>query len=223
TDAGVTWTFTGLRDTRQISRVLVHPTNPDIVYVGALGHAFGPNAERGLFRSTDGGKSWKNVLFRGDSAAIADVVMDPSDLRTLYAATFQVVRKPWDIVAGGAGSALFKSTDGGDTWTELTHNPGLPRGVLGNIGLAVSPVRSTLVWAMIQADSGGMYRSDDAGATWRRVNSRWDIRWRPFYFSRVFADPKDTNVVYQPNGTLYKSTDGGKTFKSVRKYDELWD
>ena len=223
TDAGVTWTFVGLRDSRQISRVLVHPTNPDIVYVGALGHAFGPNAERGLFRSTDGGKSWKNVLFRSDSAGIADVVMDPSDPRTLYAATFQVVRKPWDIVAGGEGSALFKSTDGGDTWTELTRNPGLPRGVLGNIGIAVSPVKSTLLWAMVQADSGGLYRSDDAGATWRRVNSRWDIRWRPFYFSRVFADPKDTNVVYQPNGTLFKSTDGGKTFKSVRKYDELWD
>jgi len=223
TDAGATWSFLGLKDTRQIAAVLVHPWNPDLVYVAALGHGFGPNPERGVFRSKDGGKTWDKILFRNDSAGAGDLVMDPANPSTLYAATWQVVRRPWDISSGGAGSAIYKTTDGGDHWTELTHNPGLPKGTLGNIGLAVSPANPRILWAMLEADSGGLYRSGDAGATWQRINSRSDIHWRPFYFTRVFADPADTNTVYLPNGTLFRSTDGGKKFTEVRSYGDLWD
>ncbi|MGH7754329.1 MAG: VPS10 domain-containing protein, partial [Gemmatimonadales bacterium] len=223
TDGGATWTHLGLRDTRHIAGVIVHPWNPDIVYVAALGHAYGPNPERGVFRSKDGGKTWQKILFRSDSAGVTDLVMDPTDPAVLYAATWQMVRKPWDIVSGGPGSALYKTTDGGDHWTELTHNSGLPKGTLGNIGIAVSPANPRRVWAIIEADSSGLYRSEDAGATWQRINKRRNIHWRPFYFSRVFADPVDTNTVYLPNGVLYRSTDGGKRFTEVRPYNDLWD
>lgn len=222
-DGGATWTSLGLKDTRHISVVLTHPWNPDIVWVAAMGHAFGPNAERGVFRSTDGGKSWSKTLFRGDSVGAIDLVLDPSDPNVLYASMWQMVRKPWDVISGGPGSGLFKSTDGGVTWTEISRNPGLPKGTLGNIGLAVSRANPQLVWAMIEADSGGLFKSTDAGATWKRVNKRTDIHWRPFYFSRVYADPVDTNTVYLPNGTLYRSTDGGKKFAEVKPYGELWD
>ncbi len=225
TDAGATWSFLGLKETRHIAKVIVHPWNPDLVYVAALGRAFGPNPERGVFRSKDGGKTWDKILFRSDSAGATDLVMDPTNPAVLYAATWQVVRRPWDIVSGGAGSALYKTVDGGDHWTELTRNAGLPRGTLGNIGLAVSPANPRIVWAMIEADSGGLYRSGDAGATWQSINrkSNPNIHWRPFYFSRVFADPVDTNTVYLPNGVLYRSTDGGRKFTEVRPYNDLWD
>jgi photosystem II stability/assembly factor-like uncharacterized protein len=223
TDAGQTWTFLGLKDTRHISRVIVHPWDPDIVYVAALGHAFGPNSERGVFRTKDGGKSWEKILFRGDSAGATDLQMDPSDPNVLYAATWQVVRKPWTIESGGAGSGMFKSTDGGDHWTEISHNPGLPKGLLGNMGIAVSQANPKLLWAIVEADSGGLFKSTDAGATWKLINGKKGIHWRPFYFSKVYADPSDTNTVYLPNGTLYRSTDGGKKFTSVREYGDLWD
>ena len=223
TDGGATWSFLGLKDTRQIAAVLVHPWNPDLVYVAALGHAFGPNPERGVFRSKDGGKTWDKILFRNDSAGVTDLVTDPSNPAILYAATWQVVRRPWDISSGGPGSAIYKTTDGGDHWTELTHNPGLPTGTLGNIGLAVSRPNPHILWAMLEADSGGLYRSGDAGATWQRINAKSSIHWRPFYFTRVFADPADTNTVYLPNGTLFRSADGGKHFSEVRGYNDLWD
>ncbi len=223
TDGGSSWTFLGLRETRQIARVVVHPWNPDLVYVAALGHAHGPNPERGVFRSKDGGKTWEKILFRNDSTGATDLQMDPGDPNVLYASTWQVVRKPWDIVSGGAGSAIYKTTDGGDHWTELTHNEGLPKGVLGNIGLAVSPANPERVWAMIEADSGGLYRSENGGVSWKRINAKSSIHWRPFYFSRVFADPADTNTVYLPNGTLFRSTDGGLHFSEVRPYNDLWD
>ena len=215
TDAGKTWTPLGLADTRQISRVRVHPTNPDIVYVGAMGHVFGPSEERGVYKTTDGGKSWKRILYRNDSTGITDLVMDPADPQTLYAAFWQAWRTPWKLVSGGAGSGIFKTTDGGEHWTEITRNPGLPRGVIGNIGLAVSPVNRNHVWAIVEADSGGVFRSMDGGATWTRTNSDRRLRQRAWYYTRIFADPAKENSVYVLNTGMYRSTDDGKTFQSI--------
>ncbi|MGH7602447.1 MAG: WD40/YVTN/BNR-like repeat-containing protein [Gemmatimonadaceae bacterium] len=215
-DGGKTWTSLGLVETRQISRVRVHPTNPDIAYVGALGHVFGPNTERGVFKTTDGGKSWRKVLYRNDSTGISDLVMDAKDPETLYAAFWQAWRTPWQLVSGGAGSGIFKTTDGGEHWTEITRNPGLPAGIIGNIGLAVSPVNPSHVWALVEADSGGVFRSLDGGATWTRTNSDHRLRQRAWYYTRIFADPKDENTVYVLNTGMYRSTDNGKTFRPIR-------
>ena len=230
TDGGATWDTLGLAETRQISRVIVHPWNPDIVYVAALGHESGPNPERGVYRSKDGGKTWQKVLFVNDSVGATDLVMDPTNPNVLYAAMWRVQRKPWDLISGGAGDGMYKTTDGGDHWTDITHNPGLPKGIIGNVGLAVSPANHQLVWAMIESDSGGLFRSDDGGAKWTRVNDAnnksldgMGPHWRPFYFSKVTADPKDVNTLYLPNGVLFRSTDGGKHFTQVQPYDNLWD
>ena len=215
TDGGKKWTFLGLAETQQIARVVVHPTNPDIVYVAAQGHAFGPNAERGVYKTTDGGKTWNKVLFRNDSTGAAELVLDAANPDVLYAGLWQAVRQPWRLVSGGAGGGLFKSTDAGEHWTELTKNPGLPVGLWGNIGIAVSAAKPARVWALIEADSGGVYRSDDGGATWRYLNSEHKLRERAWYYMKIFADPKDSNVVWAPNTNLYKSTDGGVTFRHV--------
>ncbi|MDQ6689751.1 MAG: glycosyl hydrolase, partial [Gemmatimonadota bacterium] len=215
TDAGKTWTSLGLADTRQISRVRVHPSNPDIVYVGAQGHVFGPSPERGVYKTADGGKSWRKILYRNDSTGITDLVMDAKDPETLYAAFWQAWRTPWQLVSGGAGSGIFKSTDGGAHWTEITRNPGLPQGVIGNIGLAVSPVNPSHVWAIVEADSGGVFRSLDGGATWTRTNSDRRLRQRAWYYTRIFADTKDENSVYVLNTGMYRSNDNGKTFRNV--------
>src|SRR5436190_12017236 len=168
TDAGKTWKHMGLADTRQIARVRVHPRNPDIVYVAALGHVFGPNDERGVFRSTDGGKSWQKVLYRSNKAGATDLILDPNNPNTIYAALWEVYRQPWTLESGGPGSGVFKSTDAGDTWSDITRNQGLPKGTIGNIGLAVSPVNSDRVWAIVEADEGGVFRSDNAGKTWSK-------------------------------------------------------
>ncbi|MBX6331178.1 MAG: glycosyl hydrolase [Gemmatimonadaceae bacterium] len=216
TDGGKTWTHVGLNNTRQISRIRIDPTNPDIVYVGALGHVWAPNPERGVYKTTDGGKTWKKILFRNDSTGVSDLILDPNDPNTIYAAFWQAGRKPWQLVSGGAGSGLFKSTDGGATWTELTRNPGLPKGIIGDIGIAVSPANSQRVWAIVEADSGGVFRSDDGGKTWTRTNSEAKLRQRAWYYSRIFADPKDANTLYAVNVGFYRSTDGGKTFKPIR-------
>jgi photosystem II stability/assembly factor-like uncharacterized protein len=213
TDGGRTWTSMGLRETRHIARVRVHPTDPNIVYVGALGHAFGNNPERGVYKSTDGGVTWARILYRNDSTGISDLIMDPNDPNTLYAAFWHAYRRPWMLNSGGPGGGLMKTTDGGATWTELTANPGLPRGIWGKVGIAVSPANSRRVWAIIEADSGGVYRSDDAGATWQYLNRDRSLRQRAWYYSKIYADPKDTNVVYGLNVQFFRSTDGGRTFR----------
>jgi photosystem II stability/assembly factor-like uncharacterized protein len=213
-DAGKTWAYMGLGETQYISRVVTHPTDPNIVYVGALGHVFGPNPERGVFRTRDGGRTWEKVLFRNDSTGIADLVMDPTNPNVLYAGFWQAGRKPWLLVSGGAGSGMFRTTDGGDHWTELTHNQGLPPGIWGNIGIAVSPAKPSRVWALIEADSGGVYRSDDGGATWQFLNGDRNLRQRAWYYTKIFAHPSDTNVIYAGNVGGYISRDGGRTFQS---------
>ena len=216
TDAGKTWTSLGLERTRQISKVRVHPTNPDIVYVAAEGNIWAPTPDRGIYRSKDGGKTWDKILFRNDSTGAADLAMDPSNPNVLYAAFWQAGRTPWMLISGGAGSGIFKTTDGGDHWTEISHNRGMPEGIFGNIGLSVSAANPNRIFAIIEADSGGVYRSDDAGATWTRTNADRSLRQRAWYYTKIHADPRDTNIVYVNNVNFQKSTDGGKTFRPVR-------
>ena len=215
TDGGKTWAFLGLADTRHISRVRVHPTNPDLVYVGAQGHVWGPNAERGVFRSKDGGKSWAKILYRNDSTGIADLAMDPTNPSVLYAGFWQVYRKPWTLESGGKGSGMFKSTDGGDTWSEITRNKGLPAGLWGNIGISVSGANAQRIYANIEAEEGGIFRSDDGGATWTRTNAERKLRQRAWYYTKVHADPKNADVVYVNNVSFQVSRDGGKTFSNL--------
>lgn len=212
TDGGKTWRHLGLKETQAISRIRVHPTNPNIVYVAALGHVYGDNEERGVFRSKDGGNTWKKVLYVSDKAGAADLIIDRTNPNVLYASTWQVYRKAWKMWGGGPDSKLFKSLDGGDTWVDLTKNPGMPEGPIGKIGVTVSPADPNRVWATVEANEGGIFRSDDAGWTWERVNSERKLRQRAFYYSRLVADPFDKDVVYGLNVGFHKSTDGGKTF-----------
>ena len=213
-DAGRTWTNMGLRDSRQIGRVRIHPENPDLVYVAALGHTFGSNHERGVFRSRDGGRSWSCVLFVNDSTGAADLCLDPRNPRVMYATTWQAHRTPWSLESGGPGSGLWKSSDGGDTWKRLTEE-GLPKGPWGRVGVAVSPANTDRVWAMIEADSGGVYRSDDAGRSWKRVNSGRNLRQRAWYYTHIYADPQSADVVYVLNVGFFRSKDGGATFETL--------
>ena len=215
-DAGKTWKNVGLEDTRHIGAVRVHPKNPDIVYVAALGHLWGPNDQRGVFRSTDGGKTWKQVFTRGVNAGAVDLILDPNSPSIIYAAFWDMHRVPWDLESGGPGSGLFKSTDGGDTWTDLSRNPGLPKGVLGRIGITVSPVNSDRLWALVEAEDGGVFRSDDAGKTWTKVNQDRKLRQRAWYYSRIFADPLKPDTVFAVNTSFYRSDDGGKSFNAIR-------
>lgn len=215
-DGGKTWKNIGLADSEQISRVRVDPRNPDLVYVAAIGHVWGDNDQRGIFRTKDGGKTWEKVLYRNAATGASDLVIDPSNPSTLYAALWQFGRKPYRMDSGGEGGGLFKSTDGGDSWTEISRNKGLPSGVLGKINVAVSPVNSNRVWAMVEAKDGGLYRSDDAGETWQRVSESSEIRQRPWYFNRVYADTQNENTVYVLNVGFERSIDGGRTFSPVR-------
>jgi photosystem II stability/assembly factor-like uncharacterized protein len=215
TDAGKTWTHLGLADTRYIARVRIHPQHPDVVYVAALGHAYGPNRERGIFRSTDGGKNWQQVLFRSEDSGACDLSMDPQNPRVLYAALWEVQRTPWSLESGGPGSGLYKSVDGGDSWMDLTQNPGLPTGLKGRIGVAVSPASPDRVWAIIDAEDGGLFRSDNGGATWQRISAERNLLLRPWYYCHLFADPQDADTMYVLNIQAYKSTDGGRTFTQL--------
>ena len=215
-DGGKTWRHMGLDQTYHIGAVRVHPKNPDIVYVAALGHLWGPNEERGVYRSTDGGATWKQVLTRGPDAGAVDLAMDPGNPRVLYASFWQVRRNPYHFDSGGPGSGLWKSTDGGDTWTDISRAPGLPRGVLGRIGVTVSPANPERVWALVEAADGGVFRSDNAGRTWTKVNDQNILRQRAWYYSHIFADPQNADTVYALNTGMYRSIDGGRTFASIR-------
>ena len=215
TDAGKTWKKVGLADTRQISRVRIHPRNPDLVYVAALGHTFGPNEERGVFRSSDGGKTWKKILYKGPKAGAVDLVFDPSNPNVLYAAFWESSRMPWNLESGGPGSGVWKSIDGGDTWSDLTRMPGMPKGTIGRIGITVSPANPDRLWAIVEADDGGVLRSDNAGRTWTRVNEQRMLRQRAWYYSRIYADPKNAERVYVLNVGFHRSNDGGRTFQSI--------
>ena len=228
TDAGQTWTHLGLDDAQHIARIVVDPRDPDRVIVAAMGHASGKNTMRGVYRSTNGGKNWERVLFGDDSTGAIDVAMDPSNPRILYSSLWHMERTPWGFTAGNG--SLWKSNDGGDTWKNLTFNPGMPKNPLGRIGVSVSPANPQRVYANIECppedSTGGMFRSDDAGATWQRTNG--DQRWmvRPWYYNVVTADPSDTNTVYAMNLATWKSTDGGRTFTRLRvphgDTHELW-
>jgi photosystem II stability/assembly factor-like uncharacterized protein len=212
TDAGRTWKNVGLKDSRHIGAVIIDPRNPDIALVAALGHAWGPNSERGVFRTADGGKTWQKVLYKDDNTGAIDVVFDPRNSSVVYASLWQVRRQPWYFNSGGPGSGLYKSVDGGLTWKQLRGN-GLPEGNLGRIGIAVSGADSNRVYALIEAMEGGLFRSNDAGNSWIRVNDDERYRQRAWYFTHVFADPKQVDTVYVLNTGAFRSNDGGKTFE----------
>jgi photosystem II stability/assembly factor-like uncharacterized protein len=211
-DAGKTWTHIGLDDTRHIGAVIVDPHDPNIVFVAALGHAFGPNKDRGVYRSTDGGKNWQNVLFKDDKTGAIDIVFDPNNSHVLYASLWQALRTPWSFESGGPGSGLYKSSDSGATWERLEGH-GFPEGVLGRIGVAVSPADSSRIFALVEAEKGGLYRSDDAGATWERVTDDHRFRQRAWYFTHIFADPTNADSLYILNTGMFRSTDAGKSFQ----------
>jgi photosystem II stability/assembly factor-like uncharacterized protein len=210
-DAGRTWKNMGLRDTRHIGAVIVHPSNPEIVLVAALGHAFGPNEERGVFRSADGGGTWTRVLYKDRDTGAIDVTFDPDNPNIVYASLWQMRRQPWNFSSGGPGSGLYKSADAGITWKRLEGH-GLPDGILGRIGVSVAGGASGRVYAMIEASEGGLFRSEDEGANWTRVNEDHRFRQRAWYFTHVFADPVTPDVVYVLNTGAFRSADGGKSF-----------
>ena len=228
TDAGKTWTRIGLEDSRQIGKVLVDPRDPNIVYVAALGHAYGPNPERGVYKSTDGGQTWQAVLHKDDNTGAIDLAFDPQDPQTIYASLWQTRRPPWNVypASNGPGSALYKSTDGGAHWTQLTN--GLPNEGVGRIGIAVAPSNHNRVYAIVDAKQGGLYRSDDGGATWHLQDSEHRIWGRGWYFGVVAVDPKNPDLVYVSNTSMYRSTDGGKSFVSFKgapggdDYHSIW-
>ena len=218
TDGGRTWAHAGLRDVGQIARIRIHPRDPNLVYVAAVGRAFGPNPERGVFRSKDGGKTWEKVLSISPKTGATDLAMDAVNPRVLYAAAWTGERKPWTIISGSAESGLYKSTDGGDRWVKL--GGGLPEGVVGKIGVAVSPADPERVWALVEAadEAGGLYRSDDAGATWRRLetNARRRLYQRTWYYQHIVADPRDRNRAYVMNVDNFRTEDGGSTWQEIK-------
>jgi len=223
-DGGDTWTHVGLEETRHVARLRIHPTNPDIVFVAAMGDMFGPNPERGVYRTTDGGGTWEQILYRGETTGAVDLAIDSTDPKVIIAALNHHVTYPWDEESGGPSSGLFKSTDGGDSWTDITRNPGMPTGLVGKICIAISPARSSRLYAFIEADrgEGGIYRSDDGGSTWQLTHQDPGKMEIPNSYNHITADTRDPDVVYiQPITGLHKSTDAGQTFERVRM--ENWD
>lgn len=213
-DSGKSWEQTGLKDSRFIPRVRIHPKNPDVVYAAVLGDIFKPTPDRGVYKSTDGGYNWEKILYVNEVSGAIDLIMDPNDPETLYATTWEVKRTPYSLESGGPGSKMFKSTDGGKNWTEISRNPGLPEGLLGIMGITVSPVNSNRLWAIVENLNGGVFRSDDGGKTWEKTNEDRNLRQRAWYYTRIYADTQEENTVYVVNVRYHKSTDGGKTFTS---------
>ena len=226
-DGGRSWRNIGLKDTRHITRIVIHPKNPDIVWVAASGHLFGPNDERGVYKTINGGLTWQRILFANNQAGAIDLVMEPGNPQTLYASTWRVIRTPFSLESGGEGSALWKSTDGGETWTNLMDKKGMPKKeTIGIIGVTVSVTNPERVWAIIEAKSGGLYRSDDGGETWSKQSDDANIRQRAWYYNKIFADPKNENTIYALNVGFYRSRDGGKTFQPIPTphgdHHDLW-
>jgi photosystem II stability/assembly factor-like uncharacterized protein len=226
-DAGRTWTHVGFRDSHAISRIRIHPSNPDVVFVASFGQYGGPSAERGVFKSTDRGKTWKKTLFRDEKTGAVDLSIDPRNPDVIYASLWEAYRLEYQMSSGGPGSGLFKSTDGGETWREITRNPGMPAGVIGRIGVSVSGADSNRVYALVEHEKGGLFSSDDGGATWRLVNDNRNIRQRAFYYTHVHADPVAKDTVYMLNVSAFRSTDGGKTLENFGQgthsdHHDLW-
>jgi photosystem II stability/assembly factor-like uncharacterized protein len=212
TDGGRTWTNIGLKETRHISKIRIHPTNPDIVFVSAVGDMFGTNPERGVFRTKDGGKTWQKVLYKSEQAGAFDLTMDPTNPNVLFASLNDFQRMPWDETSGGPDSGLYKTTDGGETWTNITRNPGMPKGPVGKMGVSISAARPSRVYALIESVEGGVYRSDDGGATWQRVSTDRELLRIPAAYLHITADTQDPDTVYVQHVAVWKSTDGGRTF-----------
>ena len=229
TDAGKTWSYIGLGETHIITWILVDPNNPDVAYVAALGHLYGPNPERGVFKTADGGRTWRKILYVNDHTGAATLAMNLRNPQVIYASMWQMSRQPWNFSSGGPDSGIYKSTDGGASWSNITHNPGLPTDIIGKASLSVAPSDPNIVYAMIQArvagQAGALFRSDDAGKTWRLVNSEQEISQRAFYSGRVWLDPKDPHTLYITAVVLYVSHDGGKTFTTLPRAPDnhaLW-
>jgi photosystem II stability/assembly factor-like uncharacterized protein len=225
-DAGKTWTSIGLKESRHIPRIRIHPKNPDLVYAAVLGDLFKSSEERGVYRSEDGGKNWKKILFANADAGAIDLCMDPNNPRILFASTWRVRRTPYSLESGGDGSSLYKSSDGGDTWENISKNEGMPKGLWGIVGVTVSPVNSNRVYAIIENENGGVYRSDDGGKSWKKMNDDRNLRQRAWYYSRIYADTKEIDMVYVMNVAYHRSKDGGKTFQSYNAshgdHHDLW-
>ncbi len=226
-NAGKTWTYSGLKNSRHIPRIVIHPRDHNTVFAAVLGNIYKPTSERGIYKSTDGGKTWTNKLFVNENAGAVDLIMDPTNPRILYATTWNLRRTPYSLSSGGEGSALWKSIDSGETWKNISKNEGFPEGILGNMGVTVSPVNNDIVWAIVEnKDDGGVYKSTDGGETWNNINSERKLRQRAWYYSRIYADPQDVNVVYVLNVNYHKSTDGGKTYSTYNAphgdHHDLW-
>jgi photosystem II stability/assembly factor-like uncharacterized protein len=225
-DGGRTWKNIGLKDGRHIVRILIHPRNPDIVWAAVMGHLFGPNQMRGIYKSIDGGKSWKRVLYVNEQTGASDLVMEEGNPEVLYAGTWRALRTPYSMESGGEGSGLWKSINGGETWTNISSKKGLPKGVWGIVSVAVSPSNPDKIYTLIENQDGGMFMSADGGETWTLTSNDNNIRQRAWYYNKVFVDPKNDNLVYAPNVNLMRSRDGGKTFQSINTphgdHHDLW-